>query len=248
MSFFHFMEKKGYEADLKAASKVTLGATTALKKLAKAQHGEKDPAKAKRLTRVEAAKVRLIEAKVAESKLACLAYDHFRKLLRDELKIQWDRIVTDLHTKNSWEDIKGVKHNSLRGKLQQSLTDCIEFHKLTVFTIDAAEKLRYYLMCKVKKPVRLTICMHISQMEVLNKYLGILPTIKNSPLAVATTEMGNVPFMEATHSSIILSHLPVAWRNQYNLMHKAVPELPQAMLQDLKNIKKLFIAKYNKKA
>jgi hypothetical protein len=63
MSFFHFMEKKGYEADLKVASKVTLGMTTALKKLAKAQHGEKDPAKAKRLTRVKAAKVRLIKAK-----------------------------------------------------------------------------------------------------------------------------------------------------------------------------------------
>jgi hypothetical protein len=84
MSFFHFMEKKGYEADLEAASKVTLGTTTALKKLAKAQHGERDPAKAERLTRVKAEKVRLIEAKVAESTLACLAYDHFCKLLRDK--------------------------------------------------------------------------------------------------------------------------------------------------------------------
>jgi hypothetical protein len=85
-------------------------------------------------------------------------------------------------------------------------------------------------------------------MEVLNKYLEILPTIKNSPLAVASTEMGNVPFNKATHVSIILSHLPVAWRNQYNLTHKTVPELPCAMLQDLKNIKKLFVMKYNKKA
>jgi hypothetical protein len=90
--------------------------------------------------------------------------------------------------------------------------------------------------------------MHISHMEVLNKFLGILPTIKNSPLAVATTELGNVPFMEATHASIILSHLPVVWRNQYDLMHKTVPESPCAMLQDLKNIKKLFVEKYNKKA
>ncbi len=91
--------------------------------------------------------------------------------------------------------------------------------------------------------------MHISRMEVLNKYLGILPTIKNSPLAVASTEMGNVPFTEATHhASIILSHLPVAWRNQYNLTHKTVPESPRAMLQDLKNIKKLFVEKYNEKA
>jgi hypothetical protein len=208
------MEKKGYESDLKKASKVTLSATTALKKLAKAQHGEKDPAKAKRLTRVEAAKLRLIDAKVMESMLACLAYDLFHKLLRDEPEIQWDQIVTEMHTKNPWEDVKDVKHNSLRGKLQQSSTDCIEFHKLTVFTIDAAERLRYYLMYSFKKPVRWTIRMHISRMEVLNKYLGILPTIKNSPLTVATPEMGNVPFTEATHASIILSHLPVAWRNQ----------------------------------
>jgi hypothetical protein len=40
--------------------------------------------------------------------------------------------------------------------------------------------------------------MHITQMETLNKYLGILPTIKNSPLAVASMEFGNVPFTEAT--------------------------------------------------
>ncbi len=94
------MEKKGYKADLEAASKVTLGATTALKKLAKAQHGEKDPAKAKRLIRVEAAKVRLMNAKVMESMFACLTYDLFCKLLRDKPKIQWDRIVTDMNTKN----------------------------------------------------------------------------------------------------------------------------------------------------
>jgi hypothetical protein len=126
--------------------------------------------------------------------------------------------------------------------------ECIEFHKLTVSTIDAAERLRYYLMCSIKKPVRWTICMHISRMEVLNKYLGLLPTIKNSPLAVTTTEMDNVPFTEATHASIILLHLPVLWRNQYDLTHKTVPVLPCAMLQDLKNIKKLFIEKYHEKA
>ncbi len=182
MSFFRFMEKKGYEADLEAATQVTLSATTALKKLAKAQTGEKDPAKVKRLTKVEAAKVRLINAKVAESTLACLAYDLFHKLLRDEPKIQWDCIVTEMHTKNPWEDIKGAKHNGLRGKSHQSLTDCIEFHKLMVFTVNAAERLKYYLVCSVKKPMRWTIRMHIICMEALNKYLGILPTIKNSPL------------------------------------------------------------------
>jgi hypothetical protein len=242
------MEKKGYEADLETASKVTLSATTALKKLVKAQTGEKDPAKAKRLTKVEAAKVRLINAKVVESTLTCLAYDLFCKLLRDEPEIQWDCIVTEMHTKNPWEDIKGAKHNGLRGKLHQSLTDCIKFHKLMIFTVNAAERLKYYLVCSVKKPIRWSIQMHISHMEALNKYLGIFPTIKNSPLAVASTEMGNAPFTKATHASIILSHLPVVWRNQYNLTHSMVPESPRAMLMYLENIEKLFVKKYNEKA
>ena len=76
----------------------------------------------------------------------------------------------------------------------------------------------------------------------------MLPTIKNSPLAVASTEFGNIPFTEATHASIILSHLPVAWRHQYDLTHKTVPESPHAMLQDLENIEKLFVERYNEKA
>jgi hypothetical protein len=85
-------------------------------------------------------------------------------------------------------------------------------------------------------------------MEALNKYLGILPNIKNSPLAVASTEMGNVPFTETTHTRIILSHLPVAWRNQYNLTHSTVPESLRTMLMDHKNIEKLFVEKNKEKA
>jgi hypothetical protein len=94
------------------------------------------------------------------------------------------------------------------------LVDCIEQHKLTFFASDPAERLKYYMMCSVKKPVRSTIRQHVCRMETLNKYLGMLPTIKKSPMAIASTELGYVPFTEATHASIILSHLPVEWRNQ----------------------------------
>ena len=146
-------------------------------------------------------------------------------------------------------DIKGVKHQRLREKLHQSLIDCVEQHKLRVFVVDAAERLKYYMMCSIKKkPVRWTIRLHVCRMETLNKYLGMLPTIKNSPMAVASTELGNVPFNKATHASIILSHLPVAWRNQYNLTHKTVPESPRAMLLDLENIEKMQVTRYNEKA
>jgi hypothetical protein len=156
--------------------------------------------------------------------------------------------VADMHTKNPWLDLRGVKHHGLREKSSQSLVDCIEQHKLTFCACDAAERLKYYMMCSVKKPVRVTVPQHECRMETLNKYLGMLPTIKNSLMAVASTELGNVPFTEATHASIILSHLPVAWRNQYDLMHKTIPESPRAMLVDLENIKKMQVEKYNKKA
>jgi hypothetical protein len=58
------MEKKGFEADLETAAKAVLVASLAWKKQLKAPTGDKDLAKAKRLIEVEAAKVRLINAKV----------------------------------------------------------------------------------------------------------------------------------------------------------------------------------------
>ncbi len=54
-------------------------------------------------------------------------------------------------------------------------------------------------------------------MEVLNGYLIYLPTLKNSPKAVAMTKKGNIPFEEADLASIMLAALPLTWQNQYNL-------------------------------
>ena len=90
----------------------------------------------------------------------------------------------------------------------------------------------------------------VRHMETLNKYLGVIPTIKNSPLAVASMEPGNIPFNETTLASIIIifSNLPLVWRDQYNLTHSTVPESPRAMLMDLKNIKKFLVERYNNKA
>ena len=62
MFFFRYMEKLGYEADLKAAALVTLIVYQAFKKAGKVPPGEKDPAKAIRLAKVEAAKIELEKA------------------------------------------------------------------------------------------------------------------------------------------------------------------------------------------
>jgi len=55
-------------------------------------------------------------------------------------------------------------------------------------------------------------------------------------------------FNKTTLTSIVLSHLPAAWRTQYALMHALVPESPRAILVDLENIEKLFAEKANEAA
>jgi len=79
-----------------------------------------------------------------------------------------------------------------------------------------------YILCYLKKPARSSIRAHVTRMETLNKYLEQLPMIKNSPQAVASTKYGNVPFNKSMLASIILNHIPVAWRNQYNVIHPIV--------------------------
>jgi hypothetical protein len=125
--------------------------------------------------------------------------------------------------------------------------DCLELHKLTVFTADAAERQWYYIQQGIRKPQRATVRHFISQVEVLNGYLGYLPTLKNSPKAVATTKKGNVPFEEADLASIMLAALPLTWQNQYNLTHSTVPESPRAVLADLENIERIMLERYGKK-
>jgi hypothetical protein len=148
-----------------------------------------------------------------------LVYELFCKGLKEDPELQWDCIVDDMHAKDPWEDLKGVKRDGLRRKSCTSLWECIDFHKLTVYSIDAAERQRFYMLCNLKKPAKSSIRAHVTRMETLNKYLGLLPTIKDSPQAVASTELGNVPFNETTLASILLNHLPVAWRIQYVLTH-----------------------------
>jgi hypothetical protein len=48
--------------------------------------------------------------------------------------------VEDMHTRDPWEDLKGVKHEGIRRKSCLSLWECIDFHKLTIHSIDAAER------------------------------------------------------------------------------------------------------------
>ncbi len=65
---------------------------------------------------------------------------------------------------------------------------------------------------------------------------------------MTSTKKGNIPFNDAMLAGTILGTCHTEWWNQYEMSHKTVPESPKAMLQDLENIEKVFVEKYNEKA
>ena len=87
----------------------------------------------------------------------------------------------------------------------------------------------------------------VSHVEVLSGCVRFLPTLKNSPKAVATTKKGNVPFKEADLAAIILAALPFTWQNQYNLMHSMVSESLRALLADIENIEHIILERHSEK-
>jgi hypothetical protein len=247
-SFLQMLSRKKWDDEMTKLTKAVSVAAALARKLERVPKGESLGQTTNRLALWEAAEGELKKAEALETVKAGLVYDLFRKTLKEDPELQWDRIVDDMHTKDPWEDLRGAKHDGLRRKSIASLWDCIDFHKLTVYTVDAAERQRFYILCNLRKPAKSSIRSHVTRMETLNKYLGLLPTIKNSPQAVASTELGNVPFNETTLASIVLTHLPAAWRAQYSLTHVLVPESPRAILNDLEKIEKLFAEKANEAA
>jgi hypothetical protein len=124
-----------------------------------------------------------------------------------------------------------------------SFLDCLELHKLTVFSADTAKRQQFYIHQVVRKPQRATVQQHILRMGVLNDYVKHLPTLKDSMKAVPTIKIGNIPFGEADLATIVLLPIPMLWQNQCNLNHSTVPESTRTLLPDLEAIKRVMVEK-----
>ena len=155
-TFTRMLVRKKLADDLTKCTKAD-SAAAAVRKYLKVPNGEKTSEKAERLLLLEPAKKELVTAEVAETAKVATVYELFRKGLKEDPELQWDRFVEDMHTKDPWVDLKGVKHEGLRRKSSLSLCECIDFHKLTIYSIDAAERQRFYILCNLKKPTKSSI-------------------------------------------------------------------------------------------
>jgi hypothetical protein len=91
----------------------------------------------------------------------------------------------------------------------QSFDDCVLFHLLTVFPINAAEQEKYYTTNVLKKPQRVNVRQFIRCVEQLNAYILQMPFFCNSPSFNTTTKPENVLFTEAELGSYVLRMCPI---------------------------------------
>jgi hypothetical protein len=123
-AFLQMLTRKKYEDDLLKLTKTVGVATALVRKLSKAPSGEKSPEMAGRLKLFEAAQTEFLRAEVSESTKVGLIYELFRNCLKEDPELRWDRIIDDMHAKDPWEDLKGVKYEGLRRKSSLSLWEC----------------------------------------------------------------------------------------------------------------------------
>ena len=107
----------------------------------------------------------------------------------------------------------------------QSFHDCVMFHLLITFLINAAEHEKYYITNVLKKPPRVNIHQFVRQVEQLNAYIAQMPCFYYSPNANASTKPENFPFPEAELGAHVLHMCPLAWQDQYNLNQKGIAPL-----------------------
>ncbi len=179
----------------------------------------------------------LQEAQKAHNKAITKSYKQLRNLLSSNARSQWDCVCREMHERDSWAAVNGQKTKGRRPRMWTSFLDCLELHKLMVFSADAAKRQRFYIQQAVRKPQRATVRQHISCMGVLNDYVKHLPTFKDSSDAVPKTKKRNIPFGEADLAAIVLSSVSMSWQNQYNLNHSTVPKSTCTLLPDLEAIK-----------
>ncbi len=176
--------------------------------------------------------------------LAQKAYKLFHCFVVGKARMQWDRIMNKMHTKDPWIGVNGKSNKSICMKSWISFMDCIELHKLIVFPADAAEKQCYYMQQMIKKPQQVTVGQFMSHMGVLNDYLAYLPMVFDSLMAVVGTKKMNVPFDEADLARIVLKLVPSSWVNQYNMTHSTLSKNPRALLNNLEAIEQVMDEKH----
>ncbi len=155
----------------------------------------------------------LQEAQKAFNKAITKSYEQPRNLMSGNAQSQWDCVCRKMHKHDLWAAVNGQVTKGRHPRTWMSFLNCLELHKLTFFSADAAKRQMFYIRQAVRKPQRATVRQHILHMGVLNDYVKHLLTLKDSSKAVPTTKKGSIPFSKADLAAIVLASVLVSWQN-----------------------------------
>jgi hypothetical protein len=171
---------------------------------------------------LEKAKQAESTAKGAMTAAASKMFTFYSNLLSPESKYSWNKIVGKQMESDPYVNLQGDSLESPRGMSCKSFNDCIMFHLLTAFPINAAEQEKYYISNVLKKPQRIKVRQFVWRVEQLNAYITQMPCFYYSPNANASTKPENVLFMEAELGAHVLCMCPLLWQDQYNMNEKGM--------------------------
>ena len=95
--------------------------------------------------------------KGAMTAAASKMFSFYSNLLSPESKYAWSKIVSEQTEGNPYVNLQGDTLESPRGMSRQSFKNCVMFHLLTTFPINAAEQEKYYISNVLKKPQRINV-------------------------------------------------------------------------------------------
>jgi hypothetical protein len=129
----------------------------------------------------------------------------------------------------------------------KSFNNCVMFHLLTVFPINAAEQEKYYVTNVLKKPQCINVRQFVCHVEQLNAYIAQMPCFYYSPYANVSTKPENIPFMEAELGAHVLCMCPLQWQDQYDMNEKGMRPMDMHLfLTSLEAIKHICTYKKGK--
>ncbi len=186
-------------------------------------------------------------AKGVMTTAASKMFAFYLNLLSPESKCAWNKIFSKQMGSNPFVNLQGISLEGPRGMSFMSFNDCVMFHLLTVFPINAAEQEKYYVTNVLKKPQRIEVHHFVRRVEQLNAYIAQMPCFYYSPHTTACTKPKNVPFTEAELGAHVLRMCPLQWQDQYNMNKKSMTPMDmRLLLTSLEAIKCVFTYKKGK--
>ncbi len=181
-----------------------------------------NPTQATFYVNLEKAKSAAKNAKGTMTAAASQMLVFYANQLSVKAKYLWNKIIKEQMEGDPYVDLQVVSQSGSRGMSRKLFDDCVLFHILTVFPINAAEQEKYYITNVLKKPQHVNIHQFVRQVEQLNAYIAQTPCFYYSPSINANTKPKNVLFTETEQGAHVLCMCPIQWQDQYNLNEKGM--------------------------